>query len=175
MPNYRRPDTPGACWFFTVNLEQRTNQRLLVEQVDLLRSTIRKVKGDHPFQIDAIVILPEHLHAIWTLPPGDADFKTRWSLIKAGFSRALPKTEALSASRYRRGERGIWQRRFWEHQIRDEEDFRRHVDYIHWNPVKHGLAERVIDWPWSSFQRFVQNGIYPHDWGCDVGEGRWGE
>ena len=175
MPNYRRPDTTGACWFFTVNLAQRNNSRLLVERVDLLRDTIRKVKGEHPFDIDAMVILPEHLHALWTLPPGDADFKTRWGLIKAGFSRALPKTEAVSQSRHRRGERGIWQRRFWDHQIRDEEDFRRHVDYIHWNPVKHGWANRVVDWPWSSFHRFVREGIYPSDWGCDIGEGQWGE
>ena len=164
MPNYRRPDTAGACWFFTVNLAHRKEQYLLLDHIDLLRDVMRKVKCAHPFRIDAMVVLPEHLHTIWTLPPDDADFKTRWALIKAGFSRGIPRTEAISASRGRRGERGIWQRRYWEHQIRDEEDFRRHVDYLHWNPVKHGWVKRVADWPWSTFHRYVDRGVYPLDW-----------
>ena len=175
MPHYRRPRAPGACWFFTVNLARRHNQWLLVEKIDLLRAAVRKVKQDHPFQIDAMVILPEHIHAVWTLPPGDADFQCRWGLIKAGFSRALPRMETISPSRTRRGERGIWQRRFWEHKIRDDEDFWRHVDYIHWNPVKHGWVTRVADWPWSSFHRYLRAGVYPKDWASADEDGDWGE
>jgi putative transposase len=108
---------------------------------------MRKVKADHSFQIEAMVVLPEHLHCIWTLPVGEADYKTRWSLIKAGFSRSIPHGERRSDSRVKRGERGIWQRRYWEHLIRDEQDFERHVDYIHWNPVKHAWVQRVQDGP----------------------------
>ena len=175
MPNYRRPDTTGACWFFTVNLANRREQHLLIERIVLLRDVMWKVKRDHPFRIDAMVVLPEHLHAIWTLPPGDADFKTRWALIKAGFSRGIPRTEERSASRRSRDERGIWQRRYWEHQIRDEEDFRRHVDYIHWNPVKHGWVTRVVDWRWSTFHRYVDLGIYPPDWAYLPDDRPWGD
>ncbi len=112
-----------------------------------------------------MVVLPEHLHCIWTLPPGDADYKARWALIKAGFSRTLPGGEYRSDSRRKRGECGLWQRRYWEHVIRDERDFERHVDYIHWNPVKHGWVTRVRDWPYSSFHRYVRGGILPPDWG----------
>ncbi len=111
-----------------------------------------------------MVILPDHLHCIWSLPPGDADYKTRWSLIKAGFSRAIPKGEKRTESRIKRGARGIWQRRYWEHLIRNELDYRRHVDYIHWNPVKHGWAKRVGNWPHSSFHAYVRRGIVPLDW-----------
>ena len=175
MPNYRRPVTPGACWFFTVNLARRNGSGLLVEQIDLLRSVMRRVKQRHPFRIEAMVVLPEHLHAVWTLPPGDADFQYRWGLIKAGFSRGLPREEPISLSRSKRGERGIWQRRYWEHRIRDDEDFRRHVDYVHWNPVKHGLVERVSDWSWSSFHRYVDAGVYPENWASGDLPGEWGE
>jgi len=137
---------------------------MLVDHIDLLRTTLRKVKEDHPFCIDAMVVLPEHLHCVWTLPVGDADYGTRWALIKAGFSRNLPSLEGRSKSREKRGERGIWQRRYWEHMIRDERDFERHVDYVHWNPVKHGWVERVADWPYSSFHGYVQRGVLPSDW-----------
>src|SRR5258706_1885429 len=106
------------------------------------------------------------MHCIWTLPPEDADFATRWGLIKGQFSRSIQKGERVSQSRLKRGERGIWQRRFWEHLIRDENDFRRHVDYIHWNPVKHGWVQRAADWPHSSFHRFVRSGVYTADWGA---------
>lgn len=166
MTAYRRPNVPGATFFFTVNLAQRHKNQLLVENIDLLREMFRDVKARRPFFIDAIVVLPEHLHTIWTLPEGDADFKTRWSLIKAGFSRHIPLGERRSESRVKRGERGIWQRRYWEHVIRDEQDFERHVDYIHWNPVKHGWVKRVADWPHSSFHAYVRRGVYRADWAC---------
>ncbi len=135
MTNYRRIYVPGATWFFTVALARRQNNRLLVEHIDELRAAFRYVLARHPFHIDAIVILPEHLHCLWTLPSGDPDFSTRWGLVKSHFSRALPTGEAVSASRVKRGERGVWQRRFWEHQIRDDGDYVRHVDYIHWIPA----------------------------------------
>ena len=168
MPEYRRTDTQGATYFFTVNCLMRGNDGPLVHNVDLLRSVIRKVKADHPFTIDAMVVLPDHLHCIWTLPETDANFPIRWSLIKANFSRELPITsERLSESRQKRGERGVWQRRYWEHQIRDQLDYQNHVDYIHFNPVKHGYCTRVLDWPYSSFHNFVQNGVYPVDWGVE--------
>jgi putative transposase len=114
--------------------------------------------------MEAIVILPDHLHCIWTLSEGDDDFSTRWRQIKAAFSRQLPKTERHSQSRLNKGERGIWQRRFWEHAIRGDADYQRHVDYIHYNPVKHGYVTRVVDWPYSSFHRFVRLGVYPSGW-----------
>jgi putative transposase len=107
---------------------------------------------------------------MWTLPDGEADFATRWRLIKSAFSRSLPPRERLSASRRAKGERGIWQRRYWEHTIRDEGDFTRHLDYIHFNPVKHGHAGRVRDWPYSSFHRWVRLGAYPNDWADDAGD-----
>ena len=118
--------------------------------------------------IDAIVILPDHLHAIWTLPQGDSDFATRWRLIKSTFSRSLPAGERISESRAAKGERGIWQRRYWEHTLRDEGDRARHADYIHFNPVKHGHSTRVSDWPHSSFHRMVKLGIYSADWAGDT-------
>jgi putative transposase len=171
MTEYRRARIPGATWFFTVNLAERHGKLLLVDHIDLLRRVFRNVKDRHPFAIDAVVVLPEHLHCIWTLPAGDCDYKMRWALIKAGFSRQLPAGERRSASRVQRGERGIWQRRFWEHVIRDDRDFERHVDYIHWNPVKHGWLKRVCDWPHSSFHAYVRRGVYPEDWACDFDTG----
>lgn len=167
MTEYRRAHIPGATWFFTVNLAQRRGNRLLVEKIDLLRLAFEHVKERWPFRVEAVVILPDHLHCIWTLPPGDADFSTRWNLIKGQFSRSLEKGERISRSREKRRERGLWQRRFWEHLLRDQADFNNHIDYIHWNPVKHGWAKRVVDWPYSSFHRFVAQGIYPENWGCD--------
>ena len=166
MTAYRRAIIDGATYFFTVNCAERHGNKILTDNIDLLRKSFSKVKGNHPFIIDAIVILPDHLHCIWTLPPGDADYKTRWALIKAGFSRAIPLGEKRSVSRVKRGERGIWQRRYWEHVIRDNHDFERHVDYIHWNPVKHSWVDRVRDWPYSSFHAYVGRGVYPVDWAC---------
>jgi putative transposase len=163
MTAYRRNSVAGGSYFFTVNLTER-RLRLLTDNIELLRAAFRDTRRRHPFTIDAIVVLPDHIHAVWTLPAGDADFSIRWRLIKASFSRGLPHGERISASRLRKRERGIWQRRYWEHTLRDEDDFARHVDYIHFNPVKHGHVERVQDWPFSSFRRMVRRGLYPAHW-----------
>ncbi len=165
MTSYRRPNSPGAIWFFTVNLARRRGSRLLTDRIDLLRDSIATVKSRHPFAIDAFVVMPEHLHAIWTLPVGDCAFGMRWALIKSQFSRGLPKDELRRPSHTSRGERGIWQRRFWEHQIRDDADMEAHIDYIHYNPVKHGLVSRVADWPYSTFHQFVAKGWRSAEWG----------
>jgi len=163
MPHYTRAWIPGGTFFFTVALLDR-RRSLLTEHIDTLRSAFRKVREHHPFRIDAIVVLPEHFHTLWTLPSDDTDFPTRMRLIKSTFSRALPPDEHRSAVRQRRHERGIWQRGYWEHAIRDDEDLHRHLDYIHYNPVKHGLVAQPGDWPHSSFRRFVKAGLYPEDW-----------
>lgn len=147
---------------------------LLVANIGLLRAVVRRVRQQHPFVIEAIVVLPDHLHTVWTLPDGDCDFSTRWGLIEAGFSRGLARGEPISASRARKSERGIWQRRFWEHTIRGDDDFARHVDYIHFNPVKHGHAARVGAWPFSSFRRMVRPGVYPEDWASGSDDDRDG-
>ena len=164
MPNYIRAASPGSTYFFTVVVADRSS-RLLVDHIDTLRAAFRSERLQHPFNVDAIVVLPDHLHCLWTLPPDDADYANRWRRIKAAFSRALPKTEPRSESRLKHGERGIWQRRYWEHLIRDERDYAAHVDYIHFNPVKHGYAERIVDWPHSSFHRFVREERLSSDWG----------
>lgn len=177
MTRYRRPFAPGATWFFTTNLALRGDNRLLIERVELLRSVISAVKTRHPFRIEAMVVLPDHLHAVWTLPPDDTGIGLRWGLIKAGFARRLPRLERRSTSRSGRGERGIWQRRFWDHLIRDQADLNAHCDYIHYNPVKHGLVMAAKDWPYSSFHRYVRSGVYPIDWGVarDFGRRSFGE
>jgi putative transposase len=169
MTRYRRDHTPGATWFFTVNLADR-RQRLLVERIAVLRAAFASVRERHPFKIESIVVLPDHLHAIWTLPADDADYPLRWRLIKAAFSRGLDAGEPRSRSRASAGERGVWQRRYWEHRIRDETDFMRHVDYIHFNPVKHGHVACVVDWPWSSFHRYVRRGVLPPGWAGDASD-----
>jgi putative transposase len=175
MPNHRRAFIPGGCWFFTVNLLER-QKSLLVEHIELLRLAVAATRRNRAFTIDAFVVLPNHLHAVWTLPPGDADFSTRWWLIKSAFPRTLPKEERLSAVRIERHERGIWQRRFWEHLVRDEAPYARHVEYCYINPVKHRLVSRVSDWPHSSFHRDVRAGIFPEDWAGDIAQdGRFGE
>jgi putative transposase len=163
MTNYRRSSIAGACYFFTVNLADR-HRSLLTDNISLLRAAFEYARTRHPFIIDAIVILPDHLHAIWSLPEGDSDFALRWRLIKTVFSRGIPHGERRSSSRQEKGERGIWQRRYWEHLIRDDSDYVRHVDYIHINPVKHGHVPHVVDWPHSSFHRFVRAGLLPEDW-----------
>lgn len=163
MPDYRRNRIPGGTYFFTVNLLERSSS-LLVTHIDLLRDAVRAVRARHPFDIDAWVVLPDHMHAVWTLPNDDTDYSGRWKAIKIAFAKALPKTERLSAVRSAKGERGIWQRRFWEHTIRHERDFAAHLDYVHINPVKHGLVACVQDWPHSSFHRYVARGIYAPDW-----------
>ena len=168
MPDYRHYRLPGGTYFFTVNLLQRYPNDLLVRHIDILRSEVRAVREKRPFVIDAWVVLPDHLHCVWTLPLGCDDFANRWRLIKQGFSKALPITERRSAVRMARGERGIWQRRFWEHAIRNETDYAAHIDYCHINPFKHGYVQRVADWPYSTFHRDVERGIYPLDWAGDL-------
>jgi len=176
MTNYRRIYTPGATWFFTINLAERNNNALLIENIDQLRQAFRYVKQRRPFDINAAVVLPEHLHCVWTLPPNYSEYSIRWNLLKAHFSRSIHKGEHVSVSRISKRERGIWQRRFWAHLITNERDFNQHIDYVHWNPVKHGWAKQAADWPYSSFHRYVKLGIYPLDWGgaeefnFDVGE-----
>lgn len=168
MPDYRRYRLPGGTYFFTVNLLQRYPNDLLVSHIDILRSEVRAVREKRLFAIDAWVVLPDHLHCVWTLPEGDDDFTNRWRLIKQGFSKALPITERRSVVRMARGERGIWQRRFWEHVIRNDTDYAAHIDYCLINPFKHGHVQRVADWPYSTFLRDVERGIYPLDWAGDL-------
>ncbi len=145
MRNYIRSRVSGGTYFFTVNLAERHNNDLLIRHIDILRQAVAYTKRRHPFNIDGFVVLPEHLHAIWTLPVNDANYSMRWRLIKSYFSRNIAKTEHISTSRRKQGERGIWQRRFWEHSIRDDKDFENHMDYLHYNPVKHGYVNSVAD------------------------------
>ncbi len=164
---YRRATTKGGTYFFTVNLVDRSSS-LLTEHIQALRNSVRKVQATHHFTILAMVVLPEHLHAIWSLPTDDCDYSLRWSLIKSGFSRSLKKTEYINDSRKGKRERGIWQRRYWEHQIRDEKDLARHVDYIHFNPVKHGYTNSAVKWPYSSIHRYIREGVLPCNWSLDI-------
>ncbi|WP_229720811.1 REP-associated tyrosine transposase [Dyella nitratireducens] len=151
---YRRIKAPGAAYFFTVNLANRTSS-LLIDRIDTLRQAVRHVKTHHPFHIIAWVVLPEHMHAIWSMPDHDPDYSKRWRLIKQHFSKSVEREEVIRSSRQHKGEREIWQRRFWEHQIRDESDLQSHVDYVHINPVKHGHVARASDWPYSSIHRYI--------------------
>jgi len=170
MPQYRRTRNAGGSFFFTVVTERR--QRLLTEEpVRLaLRHAIQVVRRQRPFRIDGLVLLPDHLHAIWTMPSDDDDYATRWRLIKRCVTRqlgaAFHNPAVMTQRRRMKGEGSVWQHRYWEHWLRDDDDMRRHLDYLHFNPVKHGLVERVLDWEWSSFHRYVAAGAYPADWGA---------
>jgi putative transposase len=164
MPRYRRVKIEGGCYFFTVTLADRSSD-ILVRQIDRLRDVYGSVQRARPFETIAICIMPDHLHTIWRLPSGDSDFPRRWNLIKGGFSRGLSPVPSRTTSKLSKREKGIWQRRYWEHAIRDEPDLARHVAYIHFNPVKHGLVTHVCDWPHSSFHRYVSRGDLPRDWG----------
>jgi putative transposase len=168
MPEYRRHRVAGATYFFTVNLRDR-NSSLLVDEIELLRHVVARVRVLMPFHIDGWVVLPDHMHCLWTLPDQDRDFPKRWQAIKMGFSRQIAAGEPLSASRRKRGERGIWQRRYWEHAIRDEKDYMSHMDYIHFNPVKHGYVTLPAEWRFSSFHRAVRQGLYPSTWAATEG------
>lgn len=161
--HYRRTYIPGGSYFFTVALADR-KQSLLTDHVDLLKSAFMTVKNAHPFKIDAIVILPEHFHMIMTLPGDDVRYSMRLGLIKSYFSRGIDKSETRSISRQFKRERGIWQRRFWEHYIRDEPDFIKHINYIHYNPVKHALTLNPVDWKYSSIHRYIKQGLLPSNW-----------
>jgi putative transposase len=169
MPDYRRWRIPGGTYAFTVNLLNRRST-LLVDRIDRLRYAFRRVRAAHPFHIDAIVILPDHLHCIWTLPADDDDYSMRWRRIKTLFSLAIAPTESRSDTRRRRGERGIWQHRFWEHVIRDDDDYANHVAYIHYNPVRHGLTNRPVDWRYSSIHAYIRHGVINPDWGGDYSD-----
>lgn len=166
MPNYRRAWVPGGTYFFTVNLLER-RRRLLVERIDALGDAFRAARAARPFAMPAWVVLPDHLHCVWVLPEGDADIATRWRHIKTLFSRTVPMGERRTPRRLAKAERGVWQRRYWEHLVRSDADLCAHIDYIHINPVKHGHAVRAADWPYSSFHRYVHQGIVSVGWACD--------
>lgn len=161
MSHYLRPKIPGATIFFTVNLADRRSS-LLINQINVLRDAARKTKSERPFYIDAWVVLPNHMHMVWTLPKGDTDYGTRIGAIKSRFTRGLRRVgfhpTDVPASKIRKGDAGIWQRRFWEHHIRDEGEYRAYVNYCHINPVKHGFVENPVDWPFSTARRV---GLHP--------------
>jgi putative transposase len=172
MPRYLRPRTAEGIFFFTIVTFGRRKILTLDMSRQILSNAIKEVQAQYPFSIEAWVLLPEHLHAIWTLPNGDTDYSKRWGLIKAKFSKEgkpfFHAEQSANSSRIKRRETTIWQRRFWEHAIRDDTDFQKHVDYIHYNPVKHGLVAQVGDWPYSTFHRYVREGFYPENWGEDI-------
>ncbi|MBT8141948.1 MAG: transposase [Gammaproteobacteria bacterium] len=174
MSNYRRSRASGAYYFFTTNLADR-NSKLLVAEIEKLRNAYKRVQELKPFKTIAICVLPDHIHAIWQLPKNDVDYSSRWRILKANFSRNFTATDSRTYSKFKKGEKGIWQRRFWEHQIRNETDLQNHINYIHYNPVKHGLVQKVEDWPHSSFHRFIEEGNLSKDWGSKVVEGQYGE
>ena len=174
MSNYIRNQLAGATYFFTLTLAQR-NTSLLTDNIDLLRLAYQRANALHPFNTIAICILPYHLHAIWQMPADNGDYALRWRMIKSQFSRNFSANEQRSNSKIKHREKGIWQRRYWEHQIRDDVDMQRHVDYIHYNPVKHGLVSKVKDWPHSTFHKHVAQGLVDESWGgCDE-KGVFGE
>jgi len=156
MSRYLRPKVPGATVFFTVNLAVR-GEDTLIEHIDALRDAVRKTLLERRFYIDAWVVMPDHIHAVWTLPPGDSDYARRWQVIKARFSRAVPKGHQRSSHVVRR-ERAVWQRRFWEHHVRDAEGYAAAITYCHLNPVKHGFVQDAEEWPYSSVHRDIASG-----------------
>lgn len=162
MPNYRRNWIQGGTFFFTVNLYNRS-QHWLTDHIGHLRTATRQCRQHHPFHIHAWVVLPEHLHCIWTLPDKDHDYARRWRYIKSRFAHLLKQhIEQTNLE-------PIWQKRYWEHTLINQKDLNAHMDYIHYNPVKHGWVNRVKDWPYSTFHRCVENGLYTENWaGNDV-------
>jgi putative transposase len=176
MPRYVRAKIAGGTFFFTVAIADRSDS-LLLREVDRFRRIYRSVSERRPFETIAMCILPDHLHAIWSMPENDSDFSLRWNLIKSGFSRGLSAAPSRSVRHIEKRKKGLWQRRYWEHAIRDATDLECHVDYIHFNPVKHGLVTRVRDWPHSTFHQYVARGDLPDDWGGDMREigGAFGE
>lgn len=169
MPNYRRLFVPGGTYFFTLVTHQRRPFLAESQARRCLRKAFREVRKRYPFTIDAFVLLPDHMHCVWTLPPGDSNYSVRWRQIKNRFTQvyiACGGVEAsLSVARAKKGDRGLWQSRYFEHTVRDEEDLKHCIDYTHINPVKHGLVSHVCDWPWSSFRRYVYLGEYSVTWG----------
>ncbi|MGP0172088.1 REP-associated tyrosine transposase [Pseudomonas sp. NCHU5208] len=167
MVNYRRAKVAGGCYFLTLTLRDRRSD-LLFRQAALLRQCLRDTQAQRPFRLPALVILPDHLHMLMVLPPDDADFSARVRMFKASFVAVLRQQAGSKVCTNAKGEANIWQRRFWEHLIRDQQDYRNHLDYIHINPVKHGLVARVQDWPLSSFHHYVRQGLLPIDWAGDA-------
>jgi putative transposase len=168
---YTRARVPGATYFFTLVTAERRPLFRSPEAICAFTDAVAEVRMRHPFELEAEVILPDHLHAMWSLPDGDADFSMRWRLIKSGFTRKITRaghSPSRSASRRAKREQGVWQRRFWEHLIGGERDFAAHLDYIHYNPVRHGLVTAPRDWPHSTFAKWVARGTYEPDWGSDV-------
>ena len=155
---YRRHYRKGGCYFFTAVSYRRQKIFCTDASNKVLRKAFQRVRQKHPFKINAIVVLPDHIHCLWTLPVGDQDFSSRWRLIKYHFTRNY-QHQVINPNN------PVWQNRYWEHLIRDSEDFQRHVEYIHYNPVKHDFVSAPRDWPWSSFHRYVKQGIYPVSWG----------
>ena len=170
MPNYRRAYIPGGMFFFTLVTNQRRPLFASTAACSILGNCVREAKEKWPFDVVAMVLLPDHLHAIWSLPSGDCNYSLRWSWIKKEFTKrwlqVFSEEASISPGRQRERRRGIWQPRFWEHTIEDEEDFDRHFDYVHYNPVKHGLVRCPHEWPHSSFHRWVKAGVYPWHWAC---------
>lgn len=170
MPNWRRAYVPGGTFFFTLVTDGRAKILRDPPGRPLLGSMLRRCQLRWPFTINAIVLLPEHLHAIWSLPAGDTAYPRRWAWIKSQFTRAWLELggpeRRVTAGRRRDRRRGVWQPKYWEHTIEDEDDFEQHFDYIHYNPVKHGHVRCPRDWPWSSFHRWVTAGVYEHNWAC---------
>lgn len=166
---YRRSQTKGATFFFTVLTYKRKKILCINDNVEIIKGVFRQIMILRPFKIDAFVLLPDHIHCIWTLPEGDNDFSTRWRLIKGHFTRRcdVMYRDKQTGNMQKKGLQGVWQQRFWEHQIRDEKDFAAHVDYIHYNPVKHGLVKSPRDWEYSTFHRYVRDGIYDINWGAN--------
>jgi putative transposase len=164
--HYRRAIIPGATYFFTVNLHDRKSD-LLIKKIDALHYAFRKTLHHHPFSIDGIVILPDHLHIVMSLPKDDGNYSLRWNLIKGTFSKQIHPFENVTNVRKNKRERGIWQRRFWEHLIRNDEDYEHHINYIHYNPVKHGYVTNPVEWEYSSIHRYIQEGTISKDWTCN--------
>ena len=174
MPNYIRPKISGATVFFTVNLADRSST-MLVDRIEDLRKAVRATRRERPFGIDAWVVLPDHMHCVWTLPKGDGDYSTRWKDIKCRFTKSVGGERQRSRSKVTKGEKGIWQRRFWDHHIRDNRDFENHVRYCWINPVKHGHVTRAADWPHSSIHRDIRTGRVEPEWSDKVPIGMFGE
>ena len=169
MPDWRRSQVPGGTFFFTVVTDNRIPLFASADARKMLGQVLRECRRQWPFNLDGIVLLPDHLHVIWSLPRGDMNYSRRWAWLKSQFTQrwiaAGGQAQSVTSGRHRDGRKGVWQPKFWEHTLQDDEDFERHLNYIHYNPVKHGYVSSPRDWPWSSFHRYVKAGVYDADWG----------
>jgi putative transposase len=172
MPDYRRAREPGGTYFFTVVTFDRLPILTSPQNREILRFAWKDVQTRHPFETVAVCLLPDHLHAIWRLPVGDSDYPMRWKEIKRIFTREYIRhggeDGTRNESRQKQGEAAIWQRRYWEHTFYDENDLNTHIDYVHYNPLKHGLVKQVSDWQWSTFHQYEKKGVYPANWGGEA-------